>query len=213
MGSTFEQGDDGSYDEKPVHRVTVDSYYIGETEVTKALWDAVMNEQSGSGKEVNLPVENVSWIDCQEFISKLNKIVGSDFSLPTEAQWEFAARGGNKAVGNKYSGSNSINDVAWYEGNSVAVAHEVKTRESNELGLYDMSGNVWEWCADWKAVYGNEEQTNPLGPATGSFRVLRGGCCINQEEGCRVSNRNADAPYNKGKHYGFRLVLSLLKVN
>ena len=153
MGATSEQGEDADSDEKPAHQVTLSDYYIGETEVTQALWKAVMGTNPSNFKGDSNPVEKVSWNDCQEFIRKLNSLTGRTFRLPTEAEWECAARGGNQSKGYKYSGSNKIKDVAWYDGNSKDKTHAVKTKPSNELGLYDMSGNVNEWCWDLYGAY------------------------------------------------------------
>ena len=175
MGATSEQGGDAESDEKPVHSVTLSGYYIGKTEVTQALWKAVMGNNPSRFKGDNLPVEWVSWNDCQEFIRKLNALTGQHFRLPTEAEWEFACRGGNNSRGYKYSGSNYIDNVAWYSDNSGGNTHPVATRSPNELGIYDMSGNVWEWCADWYGDYSSGAQTNPKGPYGGSYRVYRGG--------------------------------------
>jgi formylglycine-generating enzyme required for sulfatase activity len=194
MGATPAQigADD---DEKPVHRVTLSDYYIGETEVTQELWTAVMgiNPSYHTGN-TQLPVEKVSWDDCQTFISKLNALTGENFRLPTEAQWEFAARGGNKSRGNLYSGGNSLGDVVWYYENSGNKTHAVKTKSPNELGLYDMSGNVWEWCRDWYGGYSSAAVTNPIGPASGTDRVIRGGCWLDDAQYCRVAYRSYGEP-------------------
>ncbi len=208
MGATPEQGSDAESDEKPTHTVTLSNYYIGETEVTQALWEAVMGNNPSYFKEDNLPVENVSWNDCQEFVKKLNALSGLKFRLPTEAEWEYAARGGKKSRGYKYSGSNNIGDVAWYGDNSAHKTHPVKTKQANELGIYDMSGNVWEWCQDWYGRYSSDAQTNPTGPATGSGRVLRGGSWRSIAGGCRSSLRCYDSPDYRDDGLGFRLVLS-----
>ena len=212
MGATPEQGSDACDKEKPAHNVTLRNFFIGETEVTQALWQAVMVSNPSHFHGDNLPVENVDWKKCQKFIRKLNELCaeqlnGKQFALPTEAEWEYAARGGKKSHCYKYSGSNSINEVAWYSDISDRKTHIVGTKHANELGLYDMSGNVWEWCQDWYGNYSSGEQTNPTGLATGSGRVYRGGgCCINAKN-CRVSNRfSVDA----SDHYddlGLRLVL------
>ena len=146
MGATSEQKDEAWDREKPVHSVTLSSYYIGKTEVTQALWQAVMGSNPSNFKGSNLPVECVCWNDCQEFIQKLNSLTGRNFRLPTEAEWEFACRGGNNSRGYKYSGSNNLGSVAWYDDNSGGQTHPVATKAPNELGIYDMSGNVWEWC-------------------------------------------------------------------
>ena len=207
MGATSEQGSDAWGDEKPVHYVTLSDYYIGETEVTQELWEAVMgsNPSYYSGYPQR-PVERVSWNDCQDFITKLNQLTGKNFRLPTEAEWEYAARGGNKSQGYKYSGSNIIGDVAWYYDNSSST-HDVKTKAANELGIYDMSGNVYEWCQDWYGDYSSSSQTNPTGPSYGSFRVLRGGGWDSGASCCRVSLRNGDSPDYRGYYLGLRLVL------
>ena len=208
MGATSEQGSDTDSDEKPVHSVTLSDYYIGETEVTQELWTDVMgsNPSYFSGNPQR-PVEQVSWNDCQEFIKKLNQLTGKNFRLPTEAEWEYAARGGNKSKGNKYSGSNTIDDVACYDGNSGAKTHDVKTKQANELGIYDMSGNVWEWCQDRYGGYSSSSQTNPTGPTSGSRRVVRGGSWNYRVSGSRVSNRNGNYPGRRSFNNGFRLVL------
>lgn len=194
MGATSEQTGAAS-DESPTHLVTLSDYYIGETEVTQELWQAVMGSNpSNFTGNLQRPVEMVSWNDCQTFITKLNALTGETFSLPTEAEWEYAARGGNKAQGYLYSGSNTIGDVAWYTSNSSSTTHPVKTKQSNELGIYDMSGNVWEWCADWYGSYSSSAQTDPVGPSSGSYRVLRGGGWFNNATYCRVAFRYRYAP-------------------
>ena len=207
MGATSEQGSDAYDWEKPAHQVTLSDYYIGETEVTQALWQAVMGSNPSNFKGNSNPVESVTWNDCQEFVEKLNKLTGRTFRLPTEAEWEFAARGGNKSKGYKYSGSNNVKDVAWYTDNSGSKTHAVKTKSPNELGLYDMSGNVWEWCQDWYGSYSSNAQTNPTGPATGSYRVLRGGSCYYFARYCRVSFRDCYSPVSRSGDRGLRLVL------
>ena len=209
MGATSEQGSDAESDESPVHDVTLSSYYIGETEVTQELWEAVMgsNPSYYSGYPQR-PVEYVSWNDCQEFITKLNQLTGKNFRLPTEAEWEYAARGGNMSKGYKYSGSNTIDNVAWYASNSSSRTHDVKTKQANELGIYDMSGNVWEWCQDWYGSYSSGSQTNPTGPSSGPSRVIRGGGWGNDAGICRVSNRNAGIPGGSSGILGLRLSLS-----
>ncbi len=206
MGPTSEQGSDAYDNEYPVHQVTLPDYCIGETEVTQGLWRAVMgnNPSRFSGSD-QLPVEYVSWDDCQEFIKKLNQLTGENFRLPTEAEWEFAARGGNSSKGYKYAGSNNIGDVAWYDGNSSSKTHAVGTKTPNELGLYDMSGNVWEWCQDWYNSYSSNSQTNPTGPSSGSYRVVRGGNWCSNAGDCRVSSRYNILPSYRGYLSGFRL--------
>lgn len=207
MGATSEQKDDADSDEKPVHRVTLSSYYIGKTEVTQALWQAVMGSNPSYFKGADLPVECVSWNDCQEFIQKLNSLTGRNFRFPTEAEWEFACRGGNNSRGYKYSGSNNLDSVAWYDDNSDGQTHPVATKAPNELGIYDMSGNVWEWCGDWYANYTSNSQSNPSGPRSGSDRAYRGGCWGNRVRSCRSSFRSGGDPANRDDFLGLRLAL------
>ena len=207
MGCTYEQGDDCDNDEKPAHQVTLSSFNIGKYEVTQAQWKQVMGSNPSSFKGDNLPVENVSWNDVQEFIRKLNALTGKRYRLPTEAEWEFAARGGNQSRGYKYSGSNTIGNVAWYYDNSGSKTHPVGTKSANELGIYDMSGNVWEWCSDWYGAYSSSAQTNPKGPTTGSGRVFRGGSWDNNAGGCRVSDRRYLTPGYSYYVLGIRLTL------
>ena len=210
MGATSEQGSDVDYDEKPTHRVTLSSFYLFKYEVTQALWRAVMGNNPSYFKGDNLPVENVSWNDCQTFISRLNNLTGRNFRLPTEAEWEYAARGGNRSRGYKYSGSNTLSDVAWYDDNSGSKTHSVGSKSPNELGLYDMSGNVWEWCSDWFGAYSSSSQTNPNGPSSGSYRVDRGGSWLYGAGCCRSSNRDCYAPDDRDNRLGLRLALSQL---
>ena len=214
MGATSEQGSDYENDERPTHQVTLSDYWIGETEVTEALWTAVMGSTPSYHKRGdNYPVENVSWDDCQTFITKLNSLTGETFRLPTEAEWEFAARGGTKSEGYKYSGSNTIGDVAWYTVNAYDVGssspnygkHPVATKAANELGIYDMNGNVWERCQDWYGSYSSAAQTNPTGPTTGTYRVFRGGSWNNNARFCRVSNRHYFTPSYSDCYLGLRL--------
>ena len=207
MGATAEQGSDAYNDEKPAHQVTLSDYYIGKYEVTQEEWQAVMGKNPSAFKGNNNPVEKVSWDDCQKFIKKLNQLTGLKFALPTEAQWEYAARGGNQSKGYKYSGSNNIDDVAWYDSNSGNKTHSVGTKAPNELGLFDMSGNVWEWCSDRYGSYSSSAQTNPVGPSSGYNRVLRGGSWNNLAWRCRVSFRYYNYPSNRNYYIGFRVVL------
>ena len=219
MGSNDVNADDN---EKPLHSVTLSDYYIGETEVTQELWEAVMGSNPSAIKGSKKPVEMVSWYDCRKFIRKLNQLTGMTFRLPTEAEWEYAARGGNKSQGYKYSGSNNIDDVAWYDenacdgvgGNSPAYGtHSVGFKSPNELGIYDMSGNVWEWCADLYGKYSSSAQSNPTGRSSGSSNVLRGGSWNGNAQYCRVAIRNACAPNNRSNYLGFRLVCSSDKID
>ena len=207
MGATSEMKDPEP-DEKPTHQVTLtNDYYIGKTEVTQALWMAVMGNNPSYFIGDNLPVESVSWNDCQKFISKLNSLTGQNFRLPTEAEWEFAARGGNNSNHYQYSGSNELGDEAWDVGNSGDTTHVVATKQPNELGIYDMSGNVWEWCSDWFGNYSSSSMTNPTGPNSGSYRVLRGGGWSSLARNCRSSYRHGVAPGNGSLDDGLRLVL------
>ena len=237
MGATAEQGDDAySGGEYPTHQVTLSSYSIGETEVTQALWQAVMGSNpsrfNGSreeydyysgqyvtvnyGTNLQRPVECVSWDDCQTFLTKLNQLTGETFRLPTEAEWEYAARGGSKSQGYKYAGSNDIDEVCWYwdnipsrsYGTSGYGTQTVATKSPNELGLYDMSGNVLEWCQDWYGSYSSGAQTNPTGSTSGSVRVNRGGSWGLDARGCRVSTRSGLTPsYADYDRLGLRLAL------
>ena len=205
-GGSFDMGGTSEQEEKPVHRVTLSSYSIGKYEVTQELWEAIMGSNPSRFKGSRRPVGNVSWNDCHEFIRKLNDLTGASFRLPTEADWEFAARGGNSSRGYKYSGSDTIGDVAWYGDNSGHEPHTVGGKSANELGLYDMSGNVWEWCSDWYGEYSSSSQTNPKGPGSGSFRVYRGGDNSYFYAGfCRVSHRGRDTPVHSSSGIGLRL--------
>ena len=210
MGATNEQGSDADDDEKPAHSVTLSNYYIGKTEVTQEMWQAVMGSNPSYFKGNRKPVEMVTWDNCQTFISKLNSLTGKNYRLPTEAEWEFAARGGIKSKGYKYSGSNTLDDVAWYKENSGGTTHDVGTKNPNELGLYDMSGNVWEWCNDWDdfQYYSSSPSNNPTGPSSGSNRVDRGGCWGGFASFCRSSGRNGFTPDNCYNNLGLRLCLS-----
>lgn len=209
MGATSEQGSDTESDEKPTHQVTLSSYSIGKTEVTQELWQAVMGSNPSYFYGSNLPVECVSWEDCQTFIRKLNALTGKNFRLPTEAEWEFAARGGNNSRGYKYSGSNTLSNVAWFDDNSADKTHPVATKAPNELGIYDMSGNVWEWCSDWysSSYYTSTSQTNPTGPGSGSYRVHRSCSWENHAGCCHVSSRGCSSPSDGFNVLGLRLAL------
>lgn len=206
-GGTFQMGSDDGYEwEKPVHQVTLSDYYIGETEVTQELWNAVMDSNpSHFTGNMQLPVEMVSWNDCQTFISRLNELTGKTFRLPTEAQWEYAARGGNKSKGYIYSGSNEIDEVAWDWDFQGIPMHPVKTKVPNELGIYNMSGNVIEWCSDWYGPYSSAAQTDPTGPSTGSNRVRRGGGWGSGATDYRVASRFSYSPTYTAGDLGLRL--------
>ena len=202
MGATSEQGSDAYDNEKPAHQVTLSSFSIGRYEVTQEEWQAVMGSNPSWFKGPKRPVENVSWDDCQAFIKKLNEMTGKQFRLPTEAEWEFASRGGIKSQGYKYSGSNNLNSVAWYADNSGNTTHDVGQESPNELGIYDMSGNVWEWCSDWYGKYSSSSQTNPTGSYSGSSRVDRGGGWNGNAWLCRVSSRDCGHPVSRSLNLG-----------
>lgn len=219
LDATAENYDEDAWDDaSPVHSVTLSDFFIGETEVTQELWRAVMGSNKSRYKGANMPMESVSWYDicgydgtgtdptC--FLYKLNQKTGRCFRLPTEAEWEYAARGGGKSKGYKYSGGNKNNKVMWYDENSGNKTHPVKEKYPNELGLYDMSGNVWEWCMDWYGrYYDYMRETNPSGPENGPGRVHRGGSCFSTSKNCLVSSRENYDPGFSSNNIGFRLVL------
>ena len=209
MGATSEQKDRYYPDELPCHEVSLSSYYMAEVPVTRGLWNEVMS-LNGNDNIPDVPVNEVSWEDCQSFIRSLNEQTGKSFRLPTEAEWEFAARGGNNGLGTVYSGSNDIEKVAWFFGNSKKTLHPVRQKKSNELGLYDMNGNVKEWCQDWYDSYNEESQTNPI-CTTYSFpeRVVRGGGWESMARSSRVSTRFSQKPDEISGSVGFRLVLDI----
>ena len=210
MGATEEQGEFAQENEFPAIEQTVDDYWIGETEVTQALWEAVMGSNPSYYRDPNLPVALVTWNDCQVFIANLNELTGFHFRLPSEAEWEFAARGGNLSNGYTYSGSDDYNEVAWifFSGSSTPYysPQPVATKLPNEIGLYDMSSNVWEWVQDWFGEYCEESQINPKGPDSGELRVIRGGGADFNAWYCRVSSRGT-CPPGKSWHLGLRLAL------
>ena len=195
--------------EKNFHQVTLSDYAIGETEVTVGLWNAVMGYVPYLN-DINKPLKpvgNISWFDCQKFILKLNALTGRTFRLPTEAEWEYAARGGSKSRGYGFSGTNDMNSSMWYVDNADMKSKNVKTRKANELGLYDMSGNVWEWCFDRAADYQKTPQTDPCGPSEGTSRILRGGSCASRWDACRITNRSYMLAKNIKGTFGFRLAI------
>ena len=218
MGCTGEQGSDCDDDEKTVRYVTVSDFYIGQFEITQAQWQAVMgtsvyqqrdkaNTQwpmRGTGNDY--PMYYVSWEEAKEFCRRLSQQTGKTYRLPTEAEWEYAARGGKKTQNSKYAGGFSLDYVGWYTSNSGGKTHPVGTKAANELDLYDMSGNVYEWCEDWYGDYRSYDTDNPTGASSGSYRVSRGGGWGNGAAGCRVSNRGGDSPGNRDFNLGFRVV-------
>ena len=210
MGATSEQGtNDPVSNEYPVHKVTLSDYYIGETEVTQGLWTVIMGGVVPSVYVgLSRPVENISWDDCITFITRLNQVTGKKFRLPTEAEWEYAARGGKLSRGYKYSGSNNWEDVAWYCVNSDYSTQNVKTKIPNELGIYDMSGNVFEWCSDVYEDYTEATQNDPQGGTSGTVRVVRGGAWLSPSDKCRVSYRYYYCPSGTLDFVGFRLAMS-----
>lgn len=214
MGAQKESSANENYDENaymvesPVHRVTINNYAIGKYEVTQAQWVAAMGYNPSSMQGDDLPVENVTWEQIQDFISVLNEKSGKEYRLPTEAEWEFAAKGGNKSEGFKYSGYSVLGACGWYYSNSEATTHEVGTKYPNELGIYDMSGNVREWCNDWFDYYTSSEANNPNGPDYGSMKVNRGGSWTTPAVNCRNSYRHTDFPHESSQDLGFRLALS-----
>ncbi len=207
-GGTFQMGSTNGYnDEEPVHMVTVGDFYIGKHEVMQKQWKTIMGNNPSNWKGDNLPVEKVSWNEAQEFIHRLNAKTGGHFRLPTEAEWEYTARGGAKSRGYEYADSNNVDKVAWYRENSVKKTHPVGQKQSNELGLYDMSGNVWEWCQDWygKNYYSISPINNPKGPSNGPYRVLRGGGWSTDASYTRVAYRGGYGPSGASSRMGFRL--------
>lgn len=210
MGCTAEQVDECDDDEKPAHHVTLSSFYIGKYLVTQEEWEHIMGHNPSRFKGARRPVECVSWDDVQLFLERLNELTRGNFRLPTEAEWEYAARGGKYSEGYKYSGSNNLDEAAWYSTNSAKETHEVGLKKPNELGLYDMSGNVREWCSDWYGVYSSENQFNPRGPVTGTERVLRGGCKCHADKYSRVSSRTKFRPQLACR--GIRLASSISHV-
>lgn len=209
-GGTFKMGSkSGEDDEKPVHSVTLSAFNIGKYEVTQAQWAAVMRSNPSHFKDCEeCPVENVSWNDVQEYIQKLNAQTGKKYRLPTESEWEYAAKGGKSSIGFTYSGSNEMNAVVWNTENCGGKTHKVGGKQANELGIYDMTGNVWEWCSDWYGPYSSYDETNPPGASSGKSRVLRGGSWDDSGNYCRTSIRlRGFNPSDWNYNSGFRLVL------
>jgi len=204
-GDCFSYEDDNR--EIPSHEVTVSSFSIAKYPVTQKQWRALMGSNPSNCVGEEHPVERVSWQDAQAFIQKLNTLTGKQYRLPTEAEWEYAARGGSQSKGYKYSGSNDVNTVAWYDLNSGNKSHPVGLKEPNELKIYDMSGNVWEWCSDWYGKYSDLPQTNPPGPSSGIAHVIRGGTYVIQSQCVRVSMRSGATTNLTNPYIGFRLAL------
>jgi formylglycine-generating enzyme required for sulfatase activity len=211
QGGTFQMGsNDETPGEKPVHSVTVSSFMMSKTEITQAQWMSIMGSNPSEHKNCDdCPVEQVSWTAVQDFLNKLNEKTSKHYRLPTEAEWEYAALGGIKNKGYKFCGSDNLNDVAWNAENSGGISHQVAKKKPNSLGLYDMSGNVWEWCSDWYGSYSGNPQTDPKGPETGTDHVIRGGRWSGDAANCTASFRFHYAPENRNFGLGFRVVLSL----
>ena len=211
-GGTFQMGAASTdttalENERPAHQVTLPDYYAGQTEVTRALWKTVMGSLPDGGEADNKPITNVNYDECQTFITQLNDLTGRHFRLPTEAEWEFAARGGNQSKGYKYAGSNDVDSVAWWQETSGNTIHPVAQLMPNELGIYDMSGNVFEWCSDWYGDYASNAQIKPQGAASGTQRVGRGGGYRAEDNRCRVTRRIPTDPEQRMTTLGLRLVL------
>ena len=208
MGCTGEQEDECTEDERPAHLVRLNNFNISKNLITQKQWTTIMGNNPSLHKGDDLPVERVSWNDIMGFITQLNAVTGKNYRLATEAEWEYAARGGKKSNGYKYSGSNDINLVAWHSGNSNNQTQAVGTKAPNELGIYDMSGNVGEWCSDWidESYYDYSPEDNPQGPETGTSRIIRSGGAIHDAVLMRVSQRGCAAPTFSYQYIGFRLV-------
>lgn len=206
MGATYEQGSSAESRERPNHIVKLSSYYIGETVVTQELWQMLMGDNPSEYKGLQYPIQNITWYRCQDFIEKLNNLTEKQFRLPTEAEWEFAARGGNLSHNYKYAGSNDMNKVGWSSSRGGKGPHPVAQKCPNELGIFDMSGNVSEWCSDWYGKYNSELQNDPIGPAWGTQKVARSGNWMTSDSVSRVTCRRRWDPSSYG--FSFRLALS-----
>lgn len=211
MGGTREQHRENIASDLPAHTVSLDAYYIASTEVTQALWQAVMHEWyvSDEWHTPNHPITDVNWYDCQNFVKRLDSITGMPFRLPTEAEWEFAARGGNKSKGFRYAGGNVVDSVSWGLNNAGFRTHSVGCRKANELGLHDMTGNVSEWCSDWYGRYYLGTEPNPKGAMEGTLKVVRGGSFDNCEDNSYLSRREYYNPEQTMNYCGLRLALTL----
>lgn len=215
-GGTFKMGSNGYDDEKPIHDVTLSSYSIGKYPVTvgqyKAFCEATgraMPEPPEWGWMDRHPMVKVNFNDAVRYCNWLGERYGGEWRLPSEAEWEYAARGGNKSMGYTYSGGNNLEQVGWFENNAGGETNAVGRKKPNELGIYDMSGNVWEWCSDWydEDYYTYSRASNPRGPSSGSYRVMRGGSWGDSAPGCRVAARYDGDPSNRYINNGFRVVL------
>ena len=206
MGCTSDQGAECTHDEFPIHQVQLSGFKLLKTEVTQGMWQSVMgNNPSLNKRSAQFPVENVSFTDIEKFIYILNEISSHRYRLPTEAEWEFAARGGIKSKSTLYSGSNEAQSVSWNVGNSSNTSHITGYKNANELGLFDMSGNVWEWCSDWYGEYHASEESDPRGAVDGTDKVIRGGSYSGSIWFCRNAIRMHYAPSYKSHFIGFRL--------
>ena len=212
-GGTFQMGSNSGEDkDKPVHSVTLSDFNIGKYEVTQVQWKAVMGSNPSYFKDCDqCPVEQVSWNDVQDFIQRLNAQTGKNYRLPTEAEWEYAAKGGKSSKGYKYSGSNDLNSVAWNTDNSGIKTHVVGGKQANELDVYDMTGNVWEFCSDWYGTYNCYSETNPNGASSGQYRVVRGGGWSVNTNYCLAADRSGQDTGYRGRNFGFRLVLPAVR--
>ena len=210
MGATEDEDADYQvFKGSPKHQVTLSKYWIGQTEVTQELWAAVMGSNPSTDQSnLQYPVNSISWEDCATFISQLNQLTGQQFRLPTEAEWEYAAKGGAKSMGYVYSGSDNLDEVAWFSTNSESRLHQVGTKKANELGLYDMCGNIDEWCNDWYSLYTADPMENPTGPETGMSRIHRGGRWNASAMYCRLTRRDGFAPGVTRNYLGLRLALT-----
>lgn len=211
MGGTREQHRERISTDLPTHTVALDAYYIASTEVTQALWKAVMPEWEFFEELYlpNFPISYISWNDCQEFVRRLDSITGMPFRLPTEAEWEYAARGGNRSKGFRFAGGNIVENVSWGLSNAGFRTHEVGKKQPNEVGLYDMTGNVSEWCSDWYAPYHFGTVPNPQGPTTGKEKIIRGSSYSNCQDNSYLSHRYMTVPTEATSYCGMRLALTL----
>lgn len=208
MGCVIVQDTECYAQEKPRHIVTLNTYYIDKFDITQKEWKAVMGTSPAAKYCADCPVVNVTWFEAQEFINKLNQMSNKNYRLPTEAEWEYAAKGGNKSHGYKYAGGNEARTVAWYDSTISKTVHPVGQMAPNELGLFDMSGDVWQWCSDWfnDKYYSTSPSSNPTGPARGTTRCVRGGSWWGPMRDCRVANRDQFPPESKDDDVGFRIV-------